>query len=181
MYMKIVNMFDALIEGNFKEFQRLYNGNINDINEFTQLNLLQTTLVNTNNEGERIKIISYLLSNGININYQDKKYRRNALHTVFFNFLRGDIKYLSKVVEMLINSGIDINRVDIYNAVPLKYAITVCKLKTEEMRDVYSNILRAGADYNLKDIFGKSCMDYAKELSWRTEFIKIVEEMKNDR
>lgn len=166
-------MFDALLEGNFKEFQRLYNGNINDINEFTHLNLLETTLVNTNNEGERIKVISYLLSNGIDIKFQDKKYRRNALHTVFFNFLHGDIKYLSEVVEMLIDSGIDINRVDKYNAVPLKYAITVCKLKTEEMRDVYSNILRAGADYKLKDIFGKSCMDYAKSYPGEQNLLRL--------
>lgn len=40
--MKIINVFDAVKEGNFEKFQRMYTGNINEINEFTRLNLLQT-------------------------------------------------------------------------------------------------------------------------------------------
>lgn len=177
--MKIVNIFDAVKEGNFKEFQRFYTGNINVINEFTQLNLLQTALLSVSNETERLKIVSFLLEKGIDVNYQDSKYCRNALHTIFFNFFRGDVQYLLNVVKMLADADIDINAVDKYHAIPLKYAITICKLKTEEMKDVYSSMLKAGADYNLKDVFGKSCIDYAKELTWRTEFIKIVKEIEN--
>lgn len=30
------------------------------------------------------------------------------------------------------------------------------------------------------DVFGKSCIDYARELTWRKGFIRIVEEMEND-
>lgn len=178
--MKIVNVFDAVKEGDFEEFQRLYTGDINEINKFTQLNLLQTTLINTNNEDGRLKIINFLIESGINVNYQDCKYQRNALHVTFFNFLRGDVIYLLNVVNALVDAGININAVDKYNAIPLKYAITICKLETEELRDVYNIMIKEGADYNLKDMFGKSCIDYAKELTWRSEFIKIVEESEID-
>ena len=65
-------------------------------------------------------------------------------------------------------------------AIPLKYAITIVKLHTEEIKKVYRYMIKAGSDYNLKDAFGKSCIDYAKELTWRNGFIKIAEEMEND-
>ena len=178
--MKIVNVFDAVMEGNFEEFKKLYKGNVNEINEFSKFNLLQTALVESNNEKERIKIIDFLIKNGIDVNYKDCKYQRNALHVVFFNFLRGDIDYLESVVKLLVDAGVDINAVDKYAAIPLKYAITICKLNTEALKDIYSDMIKAGADYNLKDSFGKSCIDYAKEFSWRNDFIKIVEENEND-
>ena len=178
--MKIVNMFDAAIEGNFEEFQRLYNGNINEINEFSKFNLLQTALADNHNESERIKIINFLIKSGIDVNYKDSKYKRNALHVLFFEFLRGDVVYLLEVVKILIDAGVDINAVDKYNAIPLKYAITICKLRTEELKDIYISLIKAGARYDLKDVFDKSCIDYAKELTWRSEFVEIVEESKND-
>lgn len=178
--MRIINVFDAAIEGNYQEFMRLYTGNVNVVNKYTRLNLLQTVLVETYNEIERLKIIAFLLNNNIDINYKDRKYNRNALHAIFFNFLEGDAGYLLDAVIMLLEAGIEVNAIDKYQAIPLQYAITVCKLKTEEMKDIYVYMLRAGSDYNMKNIFGKSCIDYAKELTWRTEFIKIAEEMKND-
>lgn len=30
--------------------------------------------------------------------------------------------------------------------------------------------------YNLKDEFGRSCVDYAKEYSWRNDLLTIIEE-----
>ena len=39
-YMKILNIFDAAKEGNFNEFKRLYSGNVNEINKYSQFNLL---------------------------------------------------------------------------------------------------------------------------------------------
>ena len=180
MDMKIINVFDAAIEGNFAEFQKLYTGDINIINEYTKLNLLCTTLCYTKNENDRIKIVDFLIKNKININFMEKKYKRNALHEVFINFYHGDSKYLYNVVKMLIDSGININATDKYNAIPLKYAITVCKLKTDELKDVYRLMLATGADYNLKDEFEKSCLVYAQELNWRNDFISIVEEFENE-
>ncbi|MGA3439575.1 ankyrin repeat domain-containing protein, partial [Lactiplantibacillus plantarum] len=34
---------------------------------------------------------------------------------------------------------------------------------------------------NLKDGFGKSCLDYAKEYSWRNDFLDIVKEYENSK
>ncbi|MCM1123502.1 MAG: hypothetical protein NC416_13045 [Eubacterium sp.] len=179
--MRIVDVFDAVREGDFQEFQRLYVGDINVLNEFSShFNLLQSVLISTNKEAERLKIIDFLLKNNIDINYKDRKFYRNALHWAFFNFLEGDAEYLLKVVTMLVDAGIEINALDKFKAIPLKYAITIGKLNTEEIEDVYRCMIRAGSDYNLKDAFGKSCIDYAKELTWRNGFIKIVEEMGND-
>jgi len=43
------------------------------------------------------------------------------------------------------------------------------------------NIIDEYTGLNLlqQDVFGKSCIDYANEYSWRTDFIKIVEEFRN--
>jgi len=130
---------------------------------------------------ERLKIVKYLIGEGIDIHYKDDKNQRNALHVLFFNFLRGDVGYLLEITKILVSAGIEINAVDKYGAIPLKYALTICKLKTEEMKGVYEYLLRAGSDYMLKDISDKSCIDYAQELSWRNEFINIVEETRNDK
>jgi len=81
---------------------------------------------------------------------------------------------------MLVDAGIEINALDKYKSIPLKYAVTIGKLHAEELEDVYKCMIRAGSDYNLKDAFGKSCIDYARELTWRNGFIRIVEEMRND-
>ncbi|PEK83995.1 hypothetical protein CN600_30925, partial [Bacillus mycoides] len=32
------------------------------------------------------------------------------------------------------------------------------------------------SNYNLKDQSGKSCVDYAKEYSWRNDLLTIIEE-----
>lgn len=179
--MRIVDVFDAVREGDFQEFQKLYTGDINVLNEYSsKFNLLQSVLISNNNEAERLKIIAFLLKNNIDINYKDKKYNRNALHWLFFNFPRGNAEYLLRVVTMLVDAGIEINMLDKYKAIPLKYAITIVKLPTEEIEKVYRCMIKAGSDYNLKDAFGKSCIDYARELTWRNEFIKIVEDMEND-
>lgn len=178
--MRIVNVFDAVQEGNFKEFKRLYTDDVNVIDRYSSFNLPQSVLISTNNEAERLKIIDFLLEHNIDISYQDKKYHRNALHCIFFNFLEGNAEYLLKAVTMLVDAGIEINALDKFKAIPLKYAITIVKLHTEEIKKVYRYMIKAGSDYNLKDAFGKSCIDYAKELTWRNGFIKIAEEMEND-
>ena len=80
--MRIVNVFDAVQEGNFKEFKRLYTDDVNVIDRYSSFNLLQSVLISTNNEAERLKIIDFLLEHNIDISYQDKKYHRNALHCI---------------------------------------------------------------------------------------------------
>lgn len=179
--MIIVNVFDAAKEGNFEEFKRLYNGDINQVNQYTELNLLLTALVNDCNPEDKNEIVQFLLKNGIDINFRDAKYKRNALHTFFFNVMRGEPSYMLEIVRMLIENGIDINAEDKFEAIPLSYAVTVNKLKTEQMKEIYKYLLKMGADAWHKDTFGKSCIDYAIEYSWRNDFIQIAEEFKNGK
>lgn len=47
----------------------------------------------------------------------------------------------------------------------------------EEMLPVYKYLLNVGSDYKIKDSFEKSCIDYAQELTWRTEFINLTKEI----
>lgn len=135
--------------------------------------------MNHKNPHDKINIIKFLISEGIDVNYKDNKYNRNALHNFYFNVLRPSSEYMMQISKNLINSGINVNSTDKYNAIPLKYAITITKKATEEIKQVYWYLLKEGSNYIQKDIFGKSCIDYANEYSWRTDFIKIVEEFKN--
>ncbi|MVN84899.1 ankyrin repeat domain-containing protein [Listeria monocytogenes] len=177
--MKIVDVYDAVEQGTFEEFKKFYNGDIHQVNEFTHMNLLQKALVREGNAEEKIKIIKFLLDEGIDINYVDKDTKRNALHTFYFGNYRPTISFQNEVTEILIAAGIDVNRKDVYGAIPLKYALTINKLTTEENKEIYKTLVKAGSDVNLKDNFGKSCLDYATEYSWRNGFITIVEECKN--
>lgn len=120
-----------------------------------------------------------MISEGIDVNYKDKRYNRNALNNFYFNVLRLSSEYMMQISKILISSGICVNSNDKYNSIPLKYAITITKKATEEIKAVYWYILKEGFNYMQKDILGKSCIDYANEYSWRTDFIKIVEEFKN--
>ena len=124
--MRIVNVFDAVQEGNFKEFKRLYTDDVNVIDRYSSFNLLQSVLISTNNEAERLKIIDFLLEHNIDISYQDKKYHRNALHCIFFNFLEGNAEYLLKAVTMLVDAGIEINALDKFKAIPFKICYNDC-------------------------------------------------------
>lgn len=179
--MSIVNLFDAVTEGTFEDFINRFNGDINQVNEFTKLNLLHTAVLNDLNQREKIRIIDFMIANGVNINFVDKKYKRNALHTLYFNVMRGEQDYLIAITKKLIENGIDINAVDKFGAIPLKYAITILKGTTEELKNLYVYLARQGSDYNRKDSFGKTCLDYAEEYSWRNGFVNIIKELSNDR
>ena len=90
---------------------------------------------------------------------------------------KGDLEYLKKQTELLISAGVDVNAVDKFDAIPLKYAITISKHTTEEMKEIYEMLIRSGSDYKKKDTFQKSCLDYAQEYSWRNGFVEIVKEI----
>lgn len=179
--MKIINIFDAAYEGIAKNFFKYYDNNINQVNKFTNLNLLSTVILNDNHPDDRLEIIKYLLHNEIDINFVEPEDNRNVLHTMFFNFIQGSAKFYYDVTKILIEYKADVNKTDKYNAIPLKYAITSPKLQTNELHDIYLLLLKNKSDYNLKDVFGKSCMDYAKEYSWRNEFIDIVKEYESGK
>ncbi len=174
--MTVINIFDAAREGDWNAFRKFYNGNINELDPHSSFNLLQLAVTSTENSEGRLAIIRFLLENRIDLNYRDKKHHRNALHVSFFGFRKGDINHLRKQTELLISAGMDVNATDKFDAIPLKYAITISKHSTEEMKEIYVMLLQAGSDCKKKDTFQKSCLDYAQEYSWRNGFMDIVKE-----
>lgn len=44
------------------------------------------------------------------------------------------------------------------------------------MKPVFKYLIKSGSDYNSKDNYGNSCLDYAKQFSWRTGFVQMVED-----
>lgn len=178
--MKFTTIFDAVRDGNLDDVKKLYRGDINEVNNELDLNLLCMAMTNMKNESEKINIIKFLIDEGIDINYITSKYRRNALHMLYFCNLRPNIDYMVEISKLLIDNGIDINGLDKYKAIPLKYSITINKLSTDENKPLYWMLLEAGSDFELKDSFEKSCLDYAQEYSWRNDFVKIVEEFESE-
>lgn len=175
--MKILHVFDAVKDGTYDEFKSLFDGNVNQVDEYTKLNLLETAVVNDINVNDKKKIIRHLISCGIDINFVDAKFKRNALHSLFFNVMRGTKEYYLEISQILIHAGIDINQTDKFGAIPLKYAITLNKLITDDMKVVYLFLIESGSDYNYKDNFNKSCLDYANEYDWRNGFVELVKEL----
>ena len=84
--MILVDIFDAAREGDWDAFQKFFNGNINQINQHSNYNLLQLVVTSTENPEDRLAILRFLLENGIDLDYRDKKFQRNALHIAFFGF-----------------------------------------------------------------------------------------------
>ena len=69
----------------------------------------------------------------------------------------------------------DINQKDRYGAIPLQYAITVVKQPTEAILPVVQVLMDHGSNFCEKDSFGKTCLDYAREFSWRNDLIPLME------
>lgn len=172
--MLITDIYDAAREGNFDELKLYYQGNINLINESTKMNLLQTVICGKHNYKERLEIIDFLLSEGIDVNYLEVKEQMNALHLLYSSVTNKDVEYLYAVSKKLIEKGIKINQKDRYGAVALSYLISG-KLGTEELRSLFEYLLDKGVDYNLKDKYGNSCLDYARQFPWRKGFVDMVE------
>lgn len=173
--MKITNVFDAVRDGTYQEFMQRYKGNPNLISENLGLSLLTLAAVNDKNPDDKLKIVDFLLSEGANVNFINPEEQRNVLHIFYFNVMRPNPKYMLDMTKLFVENGVDINCKDKYNAIPLKYAITVVKLPTNEIESVYRYLISQGADITNKDVFGKSCLDYIKEYSWRNDVLKIVE------
>lgn len=177
--MKIVDVFDAAAQGTYNEFIEKINGDINQINPQTKLNLLQVTAMNDNNPIDKLKIAEYLLAHNIEINYAGGKNSKNALHILYSNFNNLNTSHLLAMSKLLIEHGININQEDTFGATPMQYLIAVNKIPTLELKNLFMYLLANGANYNIEDNYGKSCLDYAKAFSWRNEFIDIVREFEN--
>ena len=175
--MSLINVFDAARDGTYQDFARFYNGNPNQFDKGLRLSLLQLAVLGKKKEEDKLKIVKFLLSEGADINFTDPRYKRNTLHFFYFDALCPDPEDMLQMTKLLVENGIDINCKDKYHAIPLKYAISLVKLSTEEMKPVYKYLLEQGSDYTSKDVFDKSCLDYMKEYSWRNGVLEIVEEV----
>lgn len=182
--MTITDIYDAADLGNYGKFLRYYKkyhkNDVNVVNEYTGLNLLQTTVCSDDNPKGKMKIIDFLLSKGIDINYLESRDKMNALHILYSLVIDGSKEFLFAVTKKLIEGGININQRDGYGAIPLSYLISVCQLDTEDLKELFEYLLEKGADYDSKDNYGKTCLDYANEFSWRKGFVEMVED-RNDR
>ena len=175
--MRIENVFDAAIEGTFEDFKKHYK-KVDEIDKYAGMNLLCLTVCRDNNWKEKLKIIEFLLSQKIDVNFVSKKDKRNALHFLYFSNFRPEVEYLIKATDLLIKSGIDINARDKYGAIPMQYLISINKFTTQDLKPVFEFLIKHGADYSQKDNFDNSCLDYAKQFSWRNDFIELVENLK---
>ena len=172
--MRITDIFDAVRDGTYADFFKYYTGDPNLFNKYVGLSLLQLAFVNDHNAEEKIEIIQFLLSEGAEVNFKSPKDQRNALHIFYFSVLRPEPQYMLRATQLLVEAGIDINRKDKYGAIPLKYAITVVKLTTEEIMPVYKYLIDHGSNIYEKDSFDKTCVDYVKEYSWRNGLISLL-------
>jgi len=179
--MTICDIFDAALYADMEKLKQYYTGDINCVNEFTKLNLLQTVLCESEKYEERLEIISFLIKEGINVNYIDGKDKYNALHCLYYKTQFGDGvldgKYVLDVTKMLLGKDLDINARDTYGAISLYYLL-VGRLENDDVKPVLKLLLDRGVDYLGKDNYGNSCLDYAKKRSKREEIVKMLEERK---
>lgn len=97
----------------------------------------------------------------------------------------GSIQSIYQLANEIVESGevaknININAIDKYGSVALIYSLTVLKLTTQDAYPIYELLLKHNADYTLKNDAGKSALDYAKELSWKNDFLNILEKYENE-
>lgn len=168
--------FDAAREGDLKAFSDAYGGDPNAVDEYTGLDLLGTCMIRGSNLDDRLQIARRLVADGADLGYADRKYRRTALHWLFFESDPRPPRYLYDMASLLLGAGADPNALDRYSSIALVFAIANTKGDTDDLAPVYRLLLEAGSDYRHVDEFGKSCLDYAEEYCWRAGFIDIVKE-----
>lgn len=172
--MTITNIFDAALCGDLEKVKQYYEGNINCVNKYTNFNLLQTVMCGDENYTERLEIISFLIQEGIDVNFQGAKDKENALHLLYSSITLIDEKFVLSATKMLVAAGIDINQKDKLGATPLSYLISG-KLENSKLKPVLLFLIESGAECNEKDNYGNSCVDYAKQFSWRKDIVEILE------
>ena len=75
---------------------------------------------------------------------------------------------------MLVAAGIDINQKDKFGAISLSYLISG-KLENSKIKPILLFLIESGVKYYEKDNYGNSCVDYAKQFSWRKELAELME------
>ncbi|WP_408072002.1 ankyrin repeat domain-containing protein [Butyrivibrio sp. JL13D10] len=177
--MTICDIFDAAYQGDFDMLKQYYKGDINCVDKYNGLNLLQAVMSKDGKYQERLEIVTFLLDEGIDVNFVDNKDKENALHYLFSTADDDGgltyAEYALSVTKLLLDAGIDVNHKDrhgsnsVTNVIALNFNNEDAKLKILEM------LLDAGAEYREKDNYGFSCLDYAKRFK-KEEIVKMLEE-----
>lgn len=168
-------------KGTYEEFKKIYTKDTATTTTGSRnMTILQYIVLNDTYSKDRIKMIEKVIKDGVDVNHICSEHNRNVLHLMYMNFRDKDYPIIFKITKLLIDAGIDVNAKDGFNNIPMKYAIAVLKSTTEELTPLYKLLLDSGSEYKNVDKFGKSCLDYAKEYSWRNGFIDIVKEFENE-
>ena len=77
-----MDIFDIVQNGTYNDFIENYNGDITQIDEYTNLNLLCTAMLNDDLPEEKLKIIKYLLSEKVEVNFFVKKKKTEMLFII---------------------------------------------------------------------------------------------------
>ena len=115
---------------------------------------------------ERIKIISYLIKEGIDVNKVGGKAKGNALHILYSSSNQVDENYLMSVTKELVSAGIDINQKDKYGAIPFSNLIAG-KIDNKLVEKIFCYLYKTG-------------LDYAKKFSWRMDVVELMEKYENE-
>lgn len=174
--MRIKSVYEAAMWGTYQQFTDFFDGNINEIDKESGFTLLIASMVNQEMLTDKMEIIRFLLDNGADVNLFSQFEHQNALHVLFLSSETPNVDYLMTVVEQLVERGIDINARDKDGAVPIKYLVTNDFLPLHENDVLYRYLLDHGANPYLKDVSGKSPVDYAKKLQFRSDFLDVVSE-----
>lgn len=80
----------------------------------------------------------------------------------------------------MLDYGANVNLLTVYDNIPLTSAVMDVKISTKKMKPVYLSLLRAGSDYQRKDKWGNSVLDYAMSNDWRPDFLDIIKEFEDE-
>lgn len=172
--MTITDIFDAALCGDLEKVKQYYEGDINCVDKYTKLNLLQTVMCGNEKYAERLAIISFLLQEGIEVNSQEGKHKQNALHLLYSSLTLKDEIFILSATKMLVEAGIDVNQKDKFGGIPLSYLIAG-KLENRKIEPILLFLLECGTKAKEKDKYGNSCVDYAKQFPWRKEIVALLE------
>jgi ankyrin repeat protein len=157
----IVNYNRNTILSKFKKYKK--EGNSFNVCEKSQNILFHIISLND------YTLIKYLIDNGIDINnrYKNKNVLYAAINQLFTTHLSD-----TKIIELLIKSGIDLNTPDDDLMTPLIY-MSIFYIDRGEFSDdfdfnkifnIYKLMFKYGADINIKDINNFTFIDHLKNI-----------------
>eukprot|EP01083_Nonionella_stella_P232303 819657_1 len=114
----------------------------------------RTTLLHKACEEDKVEIVDYLLSSGMDVNSTDRKYRQSVLHKALASKSQNTLNFL---LEMKRNTtyDVDVNLQDFAGYSPLHYAVNVQYDWSPKVTDA---LLHLGADVNALTKDNKSAL-----------------------